>query len=71
VEDLTWIGNPNGSDGPPLRTALDENVLETDDIVDIVDFQIDRNPALLTSSRDQDGTLPLHVACSRGASFTI
>jgi ankyrin repeat protein len=31
---------------------------------------LDQNPALL-SSRDQEGSLPLHVACHRGAVFTI
>jgi ankyrin repeat protein len=70
VEDLTWIRNPNSSDVPPLRIALDANVLGTDDVVEILEFLAGRNPALL-SSRDQDGSLPLHVACRRGASFTI
>jgi ankyrin repeat protein len=70
VEDLTWIDNPDSSDVPPLRTALDQDVFGTDDVVEILDYLVGRNPALLTS-RDQDGSLPLHVACRRGASFTI
>jgi ankyrin repeat protein len=71
VQDLTWIGNINNiSDAPPLHTALDRNVLRTDDVVDILEHLVNQNPALL-SSRDQDGSLPLHVACRRGASFTI
>jgi ankyrin repeat protein len=69
VED-TWIDNPNSSAVPPLRIALDENVLGTDDVVEILEFLAGRNPALL-SSRDQDGSLPLYVACRRGASFAI
>jgi ankyrin repeat protein len=70
LEDLTWIGNPNSIDAPPLRCALHRNVLGTDDVVEILEFLLDRNPALLRS-RDQDGSLPLHVACRRGASFSI
>jgi ankyrin repeat protein len=41
-----------------------------DDVAEFVEFLVARNPALITS-RDQDGSLPLHVACRRGASFTI
>jgi ankyrin repeat protein len=80
VEDLTWIGNPSSIDidididieidVPPLYYALDRNVLGTDDVVEILEYLVDRDPALL-SSRDQDGSLPLHVACRRGASFAI
>jgi ankyrin repeat protein len=71
LEDLTWIGDPNMSNGaPPLFAALHRNVLGTEYVVEIVEFMVSRNPALL-SSRDQDGSLPLHVACRRGASFTI
>jgi ankyrin repeat protein len=71
VEDLTWIGNPNSSSGaPPLCYALDRNVLGTDDVVEILEYLVERNPALV-SSRDQDGSLPLHIACRRGASFAI
>jgi ankyrin repeat protein len=70
VEDFTWIGDPSSSDVPPLRTALDENVLGTDDVVEIIEYLIDRDPELL-SSRDRDGSLPLPVACRRGASFAI
>jgi ankyrin repeat protein len=73
VEDLTWIGDPysTGIVGtPPLRAALHLDMLDTDDVVEILEYLVDRDPALL-SSRDQDGSLPLHVACRRGASFTI
>jgi ankyrin repeat protein len=51
----------------PLRLALHLNVLGTDDVVEMVEYMVDRNPALL-SSCDQDRSLPLHVACGRGAS---
>jgi ankyrin repeat protein len=73
LEDLTWIGNPNStsSDVPPLRYALHQNELGTDDVAEILEYLVDRNPDALLSSRDRDGSLPLHVACRRGASFTI
>jgi ankyrin repeat protein len=45
-------------------------VLGTDDIVEILEYLVDRNPASL-SSQDQAGSLPLHVGCRRGASFSI
>jgi ankyrin repeat protein len=70
VEDLTWIGDPYSRDVPPLRKALHGNVLGTDDVVEILEYLVERNPILLRS-RDQDGSLPLHVACRRGASFSI
>jgi ankyrin repeat protein len=38
--------------------------------VEILEYLAGQNAALL-SSRDQDGALPLHVACRRGASFAI
>jgi cytohesin len=73
LEDLTWIGNPDSTaavDVPPLRTALFLNVLRADHVVETIEYLVVRNPALL-SSRDQDGALPIHLACRRGASFTI
>jgi ankyrin repeat protein len=71
LEDLTWIGDPSCIGiVPPLRTALHRKVLRTDDIVEIIEYIVCRTPDLL-SSRDQDGSLPLHVACRRGASFAI
>jgi ankyrin repeat protein len=70
VEDLTWIGDPCSRGAPPLRAALHHNVLGTDDVVEILEYLVAQNPALLRS-RDQDGLLPLHVACRRGASFRI
>jgi ankyrin repeat protein len=69
LEDLTWMRNPNRSDAPPLRDALDRDVLGTDDVVEILEYLIVQNPALI-SSRDKDGSLPLHIACRRGASFS-
>jgi hypothetical protein len=38
--------------------------------VEILEYLVGRNPALL-SSRDQDGALPLHLARRRGACFPI
>jgi hypothetical protein len=70
LEDLTWIGDLNSSDVPPLRAALFLNALRTDHVVEILEFLVERNPALL-SSRDQDDSLPLHIDCRRGASFAI
>jgi ankyrin repeat protein len=70
LKDVTWIGNPNSSVVPSLRAALDQNVLGTDDVVEILEYLVDRDPTLLRS-RDQDGSLPVHVACRRGASFSI
>jgi ankyrin repeat protein len=71
LKDLTsWIGNRNSSDVPPLRAALHQDVLGTNDVVEIVENLVGQNPALLGSC-DQDGSLPVHVACRRGASFSI
>jgi ankyrin repeat protein len=69
LEDLTWIGNPNITN-PPLRAALDRDVLGTDDVVEILEYLVDQNPVML-SDRDPDGSLPLHVACRRGAACSI
>jgi ankyrin repeat protein len=69
VEDLTWIGSPRVG-VPPLRSALDQKVLGMHDVVEVLEFLVNQNPTLL-SSRDRDGSLPLHVACRRGASFVI
>jgi ankyrin repeat protein len=70
LEDLTWIGDPKSRDAPPLRAALELNVLGTDDVVEILEYLVAQNPALL-SSCDQDGALPLHLACRHGFSFHI
>jgi ankyrin repeat protein len=70
LKDLTWIGDRYGSDVPPLRYALHFEVLGTDDVVEMVEYLVERNPELLCS-RDQDGSLPLHIACRRGAAFAI
>jgi ankyrin repeat protein len=70
LEDLTWIPKQNSGDAPSLHYALHRNVLGTDDVVEIVKYLVDPNPALV-SSRDKAGLLPLHVACRRGASFPI
>jgi ankyrin repeat protein len=45
-------------------------VLGANDVVEILEYLVGHNPALLRS-RDPDGSLPLHVACRRGASFAI
>jgi ankyrin repeat protein len=71
LEDLTWIVNPGvNDDPPPLRAAFCRNVVGTDAVVEILEYLVAQNPASL-SFRDQDGSLPLHVACRRGPSFTI
>jgi ankyrin repeat protein len=70
LEDLTCIGDPSSVGVPPLLYAFHYAVLGTDDVVEILKFLVDRNPELI-SSRDQDGSLPLHVACRRGSPFTI
>jgi ankyrin repeat protein len=71
VEDLTWIGDPIIDDSaPPLRTALHKDVLGMDDIVEILEYLVSQNHAWI-SSRDEDGSLPLHLACRRGAAFSI
>jgi ankyrin repeat protein len=72
LKDLTWIINLNSTIRyvPPLRYALHWNVLGTDDVVEILEYLVDRDPTLLRS-RYPDGSLPLHAACSRGAAFTI
>jgi ankyrin repeat protein len=50
--------------------AINRDVLGSDGVAEILEYPLGRNPELL-SSRDQDGSLPLHVACHRGAPFTI
>jgi ankyrin repeat protein len=72
LKDLTWIGDPNSNilDFSPLFTSVRHNVLGTDDVVEILEYLVDQNPDSL-ASRDQDRSLPLHVACRRGASFPI
>jgi hypothetical protein len=61
LKDLTWIGDLNSNilDVAPLRAALHRNVLGTEDVVDILEYLVDRKPELI-SSRDQDGSRPLH-----------
>jgi ankyrin repeat protein len=54
----------------PLRSALHWNVLRKDDVMEILEYLVGRNPTLL-NSRGQDGSVPLHVACRRGDPFTI
>jgi ankyrin repeat protein len=70
LQDLTFDGNPNCRDYPPLRSALHQDVLGMDDVAQIVENLVNQNPALI-SSRDREGSLPLHIACRRGASFSI
>jgi ankyrin repeat protein len=64
LDDIAWNSTP------PLLAALRHDVLGTDDVVEIVEFLVEQNPEWLRA-RDQDGSLPLHVACRRGASFSI
>jgi ankyrin repeat protein len=70
LEDLTWIGDPDSGDIPPLCSSLNRNVLGTNDVVEILEYLVRQNPELL-SSRNQDGSLPLHAACRFGAAFSI
>jgi ankyrin repeat protein len=70
LKDLTWIGDTDSIDCPLLRAALHQNVLGTDDVVEILEYLVKRNPELVCS-RDHYSSLPLHVACRRGASFSI
>jgi ankyrin repeat protein len=70
LQDLTWVGDPESSGAPPLRFALYHDVLGTNDVVEILEYLVSRNPSLI-SSRDQDDSLPLHLACRLGASFAI
>jgi ankyrin repeat protein len=67
LKDMT---NPNSSAVLPLREALHRNVLRTDDVVEILEYLVNQNPALI-SSLDQGGLLPLHVACRRVAAFAV
>jgi ankyrin repeat protein len=70
LEDLAWIGHRNCRHYPPLRYALDHNILGTDNVVEILEYMVGQNPELLRSG-DQDGSLPLHVACRLGVSCSI
>jgi ankyrin repeat protein len=64
------VSDPELSDVPPLLDALDWDASGMDDVVEIIECVLGRNPEFL-SSRDKDGSLPLRVACRRGASFSI
>jgi ankyrin repeat protein len=73
LENLTWIRDANSRvrvPPPPLHIAFKQDVLGTDDVVEILEYLVGQNHELI-SSVDQDGSLPLHVACRRGASFAI
>jgi ankyrin repeat protein len=70
LEDVTSDGTPSSGEVSPLRYALHRNLLGMDDVTEILEYLVYRNPELLSSS-DRDGSLPLHVACRAGASFTI
>jgi ankyrin repeat protein len=70
LQDLTWIGEPNSRGAPPLRAAVHQHVLGTNEVAEILEFLVDRDPTLLRS-RDQDGSVPLHVACRRSTPFMI
>jgi ankyrin repeat protein len=60
----------DGNPVPPLRTALRQNVLDTNDLLELIKFLVHRNPASL-NSRNQDGSVPLHVACATSAPLEI
>jgi ankyrin repeat protein len=51
LEDLMWIGNRNSIviDGPPLRFALVRNVLGVNDVVEIIEYLVGQDAALLSS----------------------
>jgi hypothetical protein len=50
VEDLTRNGIPNSiASFPPLRAALHRNVLGTGDVVEIIEYLVDRNTELLAT----------------------
>jgi ankyrin repeat protein len=66
LRDATSDDNP----APPLRVALDEEVLDTNDLLEIIVFLVNQNPQLV-SARDRDGSVPLHVACSTSAPLEI
>jgi ankyrin repeat protein len=62
LTDYAFYGTPV----PPLRTALDEKVLNRNDLLEIIELLVDQNPELV-SARDRDGSVPLHVACATSA----
>jgi hypothetical protein len=64
LEDLTWISDPKSSDVPPLLHALHRNILGKDYDLEILEYLVGKSLALI-SSRDQEGSLPLHIACRR------
>jgi ankyrin repeat protein len=57
-------------DGTPLRRGLEEDVLNTDDVLKIIAFLVDQDRESL-NARNQDGELPLHVACVTSANPEI
>jgi ankyrin repeat protein len=57
--------------GPtPLRKAREQDVLDTDDILKIITFLIAQTPGSL-NAHNQDGDLPIHVACWTSANPKI
>jgi ankyrin repeat protein len=66
LHDLTWIVDQSSipSDVPPLREALNQNVLGTDDVVEIIEYLVVQNHELI-SSRDQDARRKtVHFTCT-------
>jgi ankyrin repeat protein len=50
--------------------ALNLNLIDTDDLLEIIAFLVGKNPGSL-SARNQGGELPLHVACATHTSVEI
>jgi hypothetical protein len=66
LRDATLDGNTT----PPLRTALHQNVLVTNDLLEIIVFLVNQNPELVTAL-DEDGSVSLHVVCTTSAPLEI
>jgi ankyrin repeat protein len=55
---------------PPLRAVIRQNVLGTNDLLEIIEFLVNQNRELV-SARDRCGYVPLHVACATSAPLEI
>jgi hypothetical protein len=69
TERIDW------ADPKPLRLFLVAKELTMDDVVEIIAYVLRQNvlrqrPSLLLA-QDKEGSLPLHLACRQGVSFTI
>jgi ankyrin repeat protein len=63
LEDLS-------TDGTSLRKALEQDVFGTEGVLEIITFLVVQNPES-RSARNQDGDLPLHVACATSTPVEI